>query len=184
MVERFYGPLIGFEMLPGNRGDWVRYIDHAAEISALKKQVEELTAERDAATISGWKAAIDCVSYAAANTYGPRVDPAAVAKARDDLVQELLTASPGDYLDCCWKDAQDAIRAEAEAAALRKALKPFVALADKRDAHYRRRGGNCDNFPDTHPSYDIDAGKRELPMGVWRAARAALASTRETSDAG
>lgn len=65
---------------------------------------------------------------------------------------------------------------------LTKALEPFVALADKRDAHYRRRGGNCDNFPATHPSYDIDAGKRELPMGAWRAARAALASTRETSE--
>lgn len=100
-----------------------------AELSALKKQVEEQTAEMDAATISGWKAAIDCVSYAAANTYGPRVDPAAVAKARDDLVQELLTASPGDYLDCCWKDAQDAIRAEAEAAALRKALEFYADVS-------------------------------------------------------
>ena len=124
MVERF--DLVQYEHFDqldrAFNGDWVRYSDHEAELSALKKQVEELTAERDAATISGWKAAIDCVSYAAANTYGPRVDPAAVAKARDDLVQELLTASPGDYLDCCWKDAQDAIRAEAEVTALRKAL--------------------------------------------------------------
>lgn len=110
MVERF--DLVQYEHFDqldrAVNGDWVRYSDHEAELSALKKQVEELT----------------------------------------------------------------------------KALEPFVALADKRDAHYRRRGGNCDNFPDTHPSYDIDAGKRELPMGAWRAARAALASTRETSDAG
>jgi len=134
-----------------------------AELSALKKQVEELTAERDAATISGWKAAIDCVSYAAANTYGPRVDPAAVAKARDDLVQELLTASPADYLDCCWKDAQDAIRAEAEAAALRKALE-FYADTSKYPA-------------------PLTGGMGALWADCGQIARAALASTRETSDA-
>lgn len=46
-VQRFYGPLVGFEMTPGTRGEWVRYSDHEAELSALKKQVEELTAERD-----------------------------------------------------------------------------------------------------------------------------------------
>ena len=136
----------------------------SAEISALKKQVEELTAERDAATISGWKAAIDCVSYAAANTYGPRVDPAAVAKARDDLVQELLTASPADYLDCCWKDAQDAIRAEAEVAALRKALIEARAVVDAVTGH---------NQPD-----------RPWSRQVRDRIDAALASTRETSDAG
>ena len=179
MVERF--DLVQYEHFDqldrAFNGDWVRYSDHEAELSALKKQVEELTAERDAATISGWKAAIDCVSYAAANTYGPRVDPAAVAKARDDLVQELLTASPGDYLDCCWKDAQDAIRAEAEAAALRKALEPFANFAEEQvliaenmwldGAQWGRIG---DWFG---PTAFADAYR----------ARAALASTRETSDA-
>ncbi len=131
MVERFaaFDNIDDWGMRKSDEGEYVRYSDHAAETAALKKQVEELTAERDAATISGWKAAIDCASYAAANTYGPRVDPAAVAKARDDLVQELLTASPADYLDCCWKDAQDAIQAEAEVAALRKALEFYADVS-------------------------------------------------------
>ena len=180
MVERF--DLVQYEHFDqldrAVNGDWVRYSDHEAELSALKKQVEELTAERDAATISGWKAAIDCASYAAANTYGPRVDPAAVAKARDDLVQELLTASPADYLDCCWKDAQDAIRAEAEVAALRKALEPFANFAEEQvlitenmwlDGAQRERIGDWFG-----PTAFADAYR----------AQAALASTRETSDAG
>jgi len=57
-------------------------------------------------------------------------------------------------------------------AALREALKPFVELADRRDDHYRKRGGNPDGFPDGHPSYDIKA--ETISLGVWRRARAAL----------
>lgn len=165
MVERFaaFDNIDDWGMRKSEEGEYVLYSDYEAELSALKKQVEELTAERDAATISGWKAAIDCVSYAAANTYGPRVDPAAVAKARDDLVQELLTASPGDYLDCCWKDAQDAIRAEAEVAALRKALIEARAVVDAVTGH---------NQPD-----------RPWSRQVRDRIDAALASTKETSDA-
>ena len=150
-----------------------------AELAALKKQVEELTAERDAATISGWKAAIDCASYAAANTYGPRVDPAAVAKARDDLVQELLTASPADYLDCCWKDAQDAIRAEAEVAALRKALKEIAegrGVCEKCGTLASGEGAGYTDCGCTYPTW--------APLNPSAHARSALASTRETSDAG
>ena len=160
----------------------VRYIlrdKHEAELSALKKQVEEQTAEMDAATISGWKAAIDCASYAAANTYGPRVDPAAVAKARDDLVQELLTASPGDYLDCCWKDAQDAIRAEAEVAALRKALKEIAegrGVCEKCGTLASGEGAGYTDCGCTYPTW--------APLNPSAHARSALASTRETSDAG
>jgi MoxR-like ATPase len=50
MVERF--DLVQYEHFDqldrAVNGDWVRYSDHEAELSALKKQVEELTAERDA----------------------------------------------------------------------------------------------------------------------------------------
>ena len=49
MVERF--DLVQYEHFDqldrAVNGDWVRYSDHEAELSALKKQVEELTAERD-----------------------------------------------------------------------------------------------------------------------------------------
>ena len=61
-----------------------------------------------------------------------------------------------------------------------EALEPFVALANARDANYRKRGGNPDTFPDSHPSYDIDADKRDLPMGAWLRARAALGSSSPT----
>ncbi len=46
MVERF--DLVQYEHFDqldrAFNGDWVRYSDHEAELSALKKQVEELTA--------------------------------------------------------------------------------------------------------------------------------------------
>lgn len=52
------------------------------------------------------------------------------------------------------------------------ALRPFVKLADERDERYRKRGGDPDSFPDTHPAFDISA--TALPCGVWRKARSAL----------
>lgn len=55
-----------------------------------------------------------------------------------------------------------------------EALEPFVRLADRRDKRYRERGGEPNDFPDSHPAYDISA--YELRMGAWRRARAALAS--------
>ena len=45
MVERFGRNMSG--MVPDPDGKYVRHSDHLAELSALKKQVEELTAERD-----------------------------------------------------------------------------------------------------------------------------------------
>jgi hypothetical protein len=61
-----------------------------------------------------------------------------------------------------------------------EALEPFVALSDKRDEHYRKRGGVTARFPDKHPAYDITA--EQLPLGVWRAARAALSAARSVLD--
>jgi hypothetical protein len=65
---------------------------------------------------------------------------------------------------------------EAENAALREALEPFVKLSDERDAIYRKRGGDPDSFPDTHPSYSFEA--TQLPMKMWRRARATLRQTK------
>ena len=58
----------------------------------------------------------------------------------------------------------------------RGALEAFVAKMQKVEDRYRKRGGNPDAFPDTHPSFDISAGSRELPLGAWRRARTALAT--------
>jgi hypothetical protein len=58
----------------------------------------------------------------------------------------------------------------------RGALEVFVAKMQKVEDQYRKRGGNPDAFPDTHPSFDISADSRELPLGAWRRARTALAT--------
>jgi len=49
MVERFaaFDNIDDWGMRKSDEGEYVRYSDHEAELSALKKQVEELTAERD-----------------------------------------------------------------------------------------------------------------------------------------
>lgn len=103
MVKRFYGPLIGFSMLPGDRGEYVRYSDHEAELSALKKQVEELTAERD-----------DARRYAVEARLREN-------QAEDRRVSESFARA----------------KAEAEAAALRKALREdwHGVVLDGRNEH-------------------------------------------------
>lgn len=57
-------------------------------------------------------------------------------------------------------------------AELEGALRPFVALADQRDARYRRRGGDPSIWRDDSPACGIKAA--ELPNRVWRNARATL----------
>lgn len=112
-----------------------RYEERALYTFPPASELEALRKERDEAVIRGWRAAIDCVTYAAANSYGPRVDSAAVTAARDALVDELLSGSPGDYLDVEWRGAQDAIlataRTETAEARLAESLK---ALDDARAA--------------------------------------------------
>ena len=155
-----------------------------AEIAALKKEAALREAEKELACQADFIHRLQAALAFWMPGVHESIEIELNGRPGDDAM--LLAGFEGEVPAESWGDRTltRATAAEAEAAALRKALKPFVALADKRDAHYRRRGGNCDKFPDAHPSYDIDAGKRELPMGVWRAARAALASTRETSDAG
>lgn len=53
-----------------------------------------------------------------------------------------------------------------------EALRPFVDLFEKSNERYRQRGGDPDQFKDTHPFREITA--KELPLGVWRRAQAAL----------
>ena len=67
---------------------------------------------------------------------------------------------------------------EGKVATLRDAVGPFVAKMQKVEDQYRKRGGNPDAFPDTHPSFDISADSRELPLGVWRRARTAYEATK------
>ena len=75
-------------------------------------------------------------------------------------------------------DSYDALelrveKLEAELDRARKALEPFVAKLDAIEAQYRKRGGNPDKFHDDHPAFAVRAN--EIPMGIWRRAKAALA---------
>lgn len=54
-----------------------------------------------------------------------------------------------------------------------EALQPFAAICGRAEELYRKRGGNPDSFPDSHPSLVV--GPRDLTLGDWRKARAALA---------
>jgi hypothetical protein len=90
----------------------------------------------------------------------------------------------GDEFSGTWfkpkspPDARDAtiFTLRAAVATARAALEPFVAKMQKVEDQYRKRGGDPDSFPNTHPSFDISADSRELPLGVWRCARSALAA--------
>jgi septal ring factor EnvC (AmiA/AmiB activator) len=97
MVERF--DLVQYEHFDqldrAVNGDWVRYSDHEAELSALKKQVEELTAERD-----------DARRYAVEARLREN-------QAEDRRVSESFART----------------KAEAEAAALRKALEFYADVS-------------------------------------------------------
>jgi hypothetical protein len=98
---------------------------------------------------------------------------------QDEFSDDLIRHCEQEALGAVAADTEGLVRAVLRAsgyAELVAALEPFVALADKRDARYRKRGGNPDSFPDAHPSYDISAEKLELPMGAFRRARAALAA--------
>lgn len=132
MVERF--DLVQYEHFDqldrAFNGDWVRYSDHEAELSALKKQVEELTAERD-----------DARRYAVEARLREN-------QAEDRRVSESFARA----------------KAEAEAAALRKALIEARDVVDAVTGH---------NQPD-----------RPWSRQVRDRIDAALASTKETSDAG
>ena len=90
----------------------------------------------------------------------------------------------GDEFSGTWfkpkspPDTRDATIATLTAALVeaRGALEAFVAKMQKVEDRYRKRGGNPDAFPDTHPSFDISADSRELPLGAWRRARTARAT--------
>jgi hypothetical protein len=81
---------------------------------------------------------------------------------------DILSPSP-------WTAVQETReeRLHARIAGLEEALRPYVQFADRVEEKYRKHGGNPDTFPDTHPFADIRAN--EIPTGVWRNARAALA---------
>jgi len=186
MVERFGRNMSG--MVPDPDGKYVRYSDHEAELSALKKQVEELTAEANRLE-SRLKVADHTIemlhgplSVAALTARADAAEAEAVAlrKERDRLngCLNLANERTDENFDQAVKNAFIAAKLRRENEALRKALGPFANFAEEQvlitenmwlDGAQRERIGDWFG-----PTAFADAYR----------AQAALASTRETSDAG
>ena len=174
MVERF--DLVQYEHFDqldrAVNGDWVRYSDHEAELSALKKQVEELTKALNR------KVDEKCAAVQARTK--AESEAAALREERDRLngCLNLANERTDENFDQAVKSAFIAAKLRRENEALRKALGPFANFAEEQvlitenmwlDGAQRERIGDWFG-----PTAFADAYR----------AQAALASTRETSDAG
>jgi len=167
----------------------VRYIlrdKHEAELSALKKQVEELTAERDDARRYAVEARLRenqaedrrvSESFARAKA---EAEAAALREERDRLngCLNLANERTDENFDQAVKSAFIAAKLRRENEALRKALGPFANFAEEQVLITENMW--------------LDGAQRER-IGDWFGrtsfadayrAQAPLASTRETSDAG
>ena len=72
----------------------------------------------------------------------------------------------------------DAVRcAREQLAAMKASVQPFIDLLNTREERYRKRGGDLNIFPDTHPAFDVAAD--DFNLGAWRALRdAAIAAAK------
>ena len=96
----------------------------AVALIAERAKVAAMEAEVKIAEAKGWRDAVACVQYCAANWSQDGRSEAernALEDAARELVTELVAASPGDWLGAEWKTAQDysAIIAELETDAAR-----------------------------------------------------------------
>lgn len=97
------------------------------ELKAERAKVAALEAEVKIAEAKGWRDAVSCVQYCAAN-WSQDCRSEAERNALEDtarqLVNELVAASPSDWLETEWQTAQDysdiIAKLEAENAALFK----------------------------------------------------------------
>jgi hypothetical protein len=101
----------------------ISLLDEAAtEIEALRRENQELIAERGSARNDEWLAAISAVQYMVANWQQDCRTPEslkALIDAGEDIVSALKQAGPTEYLDMKWKGAQEALAAEEVARELR-----------------------------------------------------------------
>ena len=79
-------------------------------LTAERTKVAELEAEVKIAEAKGWRDAVTCVQYCAANwsqDCRSEAERNALEDAARELVNELVAASPGDWVGMEWKTAQD-----------------------------------------------------------------------------
>lgn len=75
-----------------------------------KRKVAALEAEVKIAEAKGWRDAVTCVQYCKTNwsqDCRSEAERNALADAAGELINELVAASPGDWLGAEWKTAQD-----------------------------------------------------------------------------
>lgn len=95
---------------------------------------------------------------------------ALIKEAADEI--ERLRSERDGYKAGFNLKSEECARLSEQLVKARAALRPFVSKMQAMEDDYRKRGGDPDIFPDTHPSFNVEA--HVLPIGIWRAARAAL----------
>ena len=79
-------------------------------LTTEREKVAALEAEVKIAEAKGWQDAVSCVQYCNANWHQncrSEEERKALENAARELVNELVAASPGDWLGAEWKTAQD-----------------------------------------------------------------------------
>ena len=102
-----------------------------AEIQELKTELEALVAEGSSAMQADIDALVNQLDRVKGQTEDPGDDPAAVAKAKEDLAKEITAGSglkAADYTAASWKKYSDAL---AVAVALQNSANPSKADLDK-----------------------------------------------------
>lgn len=102
---------------------------NAALIVALVNSVPAILKEREGQRALGFRDALSAIQYMVANWQQDRRsedDRRALVEAGQELVDELVSCSPGDWLNTEWKSAQDWIAKLQSAEAERDALKARV----------------------------------------------------------
>lgn len=111
-----------------------------AAINALPDLLSALSTEREGrelAEAEGWRDAVSAVQYMAANwaqDCRTPEDRAALRDAAKSIVDELISASPGDWLGTEWRSAQDWM-------AQISALQALIAEKDSMLAYWRDGAG-------------------------------------------
>jgi hypothetical protein len=108
-------------------GGILNRLDEFYALTAKRAKVAKLEAEVKIAEAKGWRDAVTCVQYCNANwsqDCRSEAERKALEDASEELVLELVTCSPGEWLGSEWKTAQDygdiITKLEAENAALFK----------------------------------------------------------------
>jgi hypothetical protein len=118
-------------------------LDLLEALTTERAKVAELEAEVKIAEAKGWRDAVTCVQYCAANWHQDgrsEAERKSLEAATCELVNELVTASPGEWLGTEWKTAQDyndtIAKLEAEVERLNKALTYEQHRAGRQGTHW------------------------------------------------